>query len=294
MPVVDPAMVTRFRAIPSTGDPSGSTRQPRLGVAARVAEGNTLAWAAVARVPSRLLRRPRDSVRRKVHTVAPRRRRTKVTEVAVSTDPLFEALFRPTSMPPAIASAAPVRASGTRSRAGNAMNRTRAALLDGARRAVEASGTKITMAQVAAAAGVAKATLYNHFRTREAVLSALLVDEVRSLVERHASEPLPSALAGAAGDLSAHRLLRTLSLLEPATLVALARVDCARPAWQSGREAVREVLTAAGHDGADLVLRWLASFIVNPARPEAIAADLEILLAALPTARPATQSAQAC
>ncbi|MGH8859636.1 MAG: TetR family transcriptional regulator, partial [Jatrophihabitantaceae bacterium] len=100
-------------------------------------------------------------------------------------DPLFDTLFRSTARPaapPAIASAAPVRETGTRSRAGNAMNRTRGALLDGARRAVETSGTKITMAQVAAAAGVAKATLYNHFHTREAVLDALLLDEVAVLV----------------------------------------------------------------------------------------------------------------
>ena len=32
------------------------------------------------------------------------------------------------------------------------------------------TGTKITMSQIAANAGVAKATLYNHFRTRDAVL----------------------------------------------------------------------------------------------------------------------------
>jgi AcrR family transcriptional regulator len=212
----------------------------------------------------------------------------------VSTDPLFEALFRPTAVPPPpIASAAPVRAAGTRTRAGNAMNRTRAALLEGARRAVEATGTKITMAQVASAAGVAKATLYNHFRTREAVLSALLVDEVRALVERHSEQPLPSALAGAAGDVSGHRLLRTLSLVEPATLVALARVDPSNAAWQSARTAVCELLTAAGYGGADLVLRWLASFIVNPARPEAIAADLEILLASLPAVPATAASAQA-
>jgi len=41
-------------------------------------------------------------------------------------DPLFDTLFRPTTVSPAIASAAPVREAGTRSRAGNAMNRTRA------------------------------------------------------------------------------------------------------------------------------------------------------------------------
>src|SRR6478752_7215591 len=101
-------------------------------------------------------------------------------------DPLFDTLFRSTvipAVPPPIASAAPVREAGTRSRAGNAMNRTRAALLDGARRAVEVSGTKITMAQVAASAGVAKATLYNHFRTREAVLSAVLLDQVRRIAD---------------------------------------------------------------------------------------------------------------
>jgi AcrR family transcriptional regulator len=162
------------------------------------------------------------------------------------------------------------------------MSRTRAALLDGARRAVEASGTKITMAQVAAAAGVAKATLYNHFRTRDAVLAALLVDEVRSLIDRHCSEPLAAALAGAANDLSGHRLLRTLALVEPGTLVGLARTDPGRPAWQLAREGVGELLGASGYGGADLVLRWLASFVVNPARPEAVAADLALLLASLP------------
>src|SRR6266487_1406018 len=111
-----------------------------------------------------------------------------------SSDPLFDTLFRPTAPSPQMASAAPVRPAGTRSRAGNAMNRTRAALLEGARRAVEVNGTKITMGQVAAGAGVAKATLYNHFRTREAVLSALLADEVSRLVDQAAGHQLAEAL----------------------------------------------------------------------------------------------------
>src|SRR6266516_3416813 len=124
-----------------------------------------------------------------------------------SSDPLFDTLFRPTASSPQLASAAPVRAAGTRSRAGNAMNRTRAALLDGARRAVEAHGTKITMAQVAGGAGVAKATLYNHFRTREAVLSALLADEVSGLVDTLLDRPVEEALAAAASSLSENPML---------------------------------------------------------------------------------------
>src|ERR1700761_4616881 len=143
-------------------------------------------------------------------------------------DPLFDTLFRSTTRPAgpaAIASAPPVRMVGTRTRAGNAMNRTRAALLDGARRAVEMSGTKITMAQVAAAAGVAKATLYNHFRTREAVLDGLLAFEVEALVDEFSSLPIAEALGGAAAALSHHPLRGALARVEPQTLAGIARID---------------------------------------------------------------------
>ncbi|PZS33983.1 MAG: TetR family transcriptional regulator [Pseudonocardiales bacterium] len=201
-------------------------------------------------------------------------------------DPLFDTLFRSTTIAPSIASAAPVRAAGTRSRAGNAMNRTRAALLDGARLSVEASGTKITMAQVAAAAGVAKATLYNHFRTREAVLSALLSAEVSKLVDSVAGQPLATALAGAADALSRHPSVRTLGRIEPATLAALGCIDVTAESWHSAREAVRSALRAENRGGTDTVLRWLASYLITPGSPTSIAADLCVVLAGLPAASP--------
>ena len=200
-------------------------------------------------------------------------------------DPLFDTLFRPTALParaPALASAAPRRETGTHTRAGNAMSRTRAALLDGARRAVEVSGTKITMAQVAAAAGVAKATLYNHFRTREAVLDALLLDEVARVVERSAALPLADALATAANSLSDSPLLRTLSRIEPAIVAALGRIDRTAPGWQQARGAVETALAAEGQAGVEFVLRWLASFLITPARPSSIRDDVAMLVAALP------------
>lgn len=199
-------------------------------------------------------------------------------------DPLFDTLFRPTTMSPELASAAPVRAAGTRSRAGNAMNRTRAALLDGARRAVEVSGTKITMAQVAAAAGVAKATLYNHFRTREAVLSALLVDEVTKLADTCAGLPLEEALGTAASAVARHPVLCALARLEPATLAALARVDPSADGWRLAHEAVAAGLAKASRGGTDFLLRWLASYVVTPATSAAVAADVAVVLAGLPAA----------
>ncbi len=140
-------------------------------------------------------------------------------------NPLFDTLFRPTTSSPIAASAAPVRVKGTHSRAGNAMNRTRAALLSGAARAVAASGTKITMAQVAAAAGVAKATLYNHFRTREAVLAALVVQQVDALIDDQAGKPLGAALVDAATAISGHPVRAGLAAVEPAVLAAVGRID---------------------------------------------------------------------
>jgi AcrR family transcriptional regulator len=197
-------------------------------------------------------------------------------------DPLFDTLFRPTTVSPLIASAAPVREKGTHTRAGNAMNRTRAALLAGAARAVEVSGTKITMAQVAAAAGVAKATLYNHFRTREAVLAALLVDQVDAIVDAQADKPLDTALAGAATAIATHPVRRGLARVEPAVLAALAVIDDSAAGWQHARAAVAAALAAESRAGVDTVLRWLASFLFSEAEPEAIARDVAVLLAGLP------------
>src|SRR5437763_801411 len=82
------------------------------------------------------------------------------------------------------AAAAPVRERGVHSRAGNAMQRTRAAVIEGAVRAVEKHGArKTTMSDIAMLAGIAKGTLYNHFRTKEAVYAAAAEAGVRSLAQ---------------------------------------------------------------------------------------------------------------
>jgi AcrR family transcriptional regulator len=198
------------------------------------------------------------------------------------TNPLFDTLFRPTTLSATIASAPPVREKGTRTRAGNAMNRTRAALLAGAARAVEVSGTKITMAQVAAAAGVAKATLYNHFRTREAVLAALVVHQVDAIVDEQAGKPLRVALVDAATAISTHPVRRGLAQVEPAVLAELGRIDATAEGWRHARDAVVAMLRAESRGGAELVLRWLASYLLTPAKRDAITRDAAALIDGLP------------
>jgi len=209
-------------------------------------------------------------------------------------DPLYDALFRPTtvsSLSSVAASAAPVRQKGTHSRAGNAMNRTRAALLAGAARAVAVSGTKITMAQVAGAAGVAKATLYNHFRTRDAVLAALVLHQVDEIIDAQAGKPLGTALVDAATSIAENPVRRGLVHVEPAVLAAVGRIDDAAPGWQHARAAVGAALAAESRDGVDTVLRWLASYLLTEAGPESIAHDVAVLLAGLPVIEQSTAPA---
>ena len=183
-------------------------------------------------------------------------------------------------------SAAPVREAGVHSRAGNAMQRTRAALLDGAVRAVEKHGARrATMADIATLAGVAKGTLYNHFRTKEAVYSATVEAALRSLAEECravAAEDLGEALGLAADRIGGHPALRRIAADEPGVLAGLLAVGD-DGVWATARSAVADVLVAADVSAepatVDLVVRWLVSFVATPghhaeAQAAAIAAAL--------------------
>lgn len=171
---------------------------------------------------------------------------------------------------------APVREPGTRIRSGNAMGRTRAALLQATAECVERYGVRrTTMVDVAARSGVAKATLYNHFRTKDDVLAALVDSSVSALVAaalRTAGARGPvCALAEAAEALSACGPLRTAVTGEPGRIAPLLLPGPGR-SWQVARDGVRAVLAAgriqAGPAEVDQVLRWLVSHVAWPATRE--------------------------
>jgi AcrR family transcriptional regulator len=149
------------------------------------------------------------------------------------------------------------------------------------------------MSQVAAHSGVAKATLYNHFRTRDAVLAALLIHEVDNLIERVDGEPLERGLIDAACRISAHPLLRVLANAEPATLAALAHVDVRIEGWRRVHEAIEAALRRAGLGGASVVMRWLASYLMTPANEDSIIADARIVVAGLPVRAESQRQADA-
>ena len=169
------------------------------------------------------------------------------------------------------------------------MSRARAGILSGAASCVARYGTrKTTMGDIAREGGVAKATLYNHFRTKDDVLAALVAAQVEDLVERLddvAGQPgtvvsLTGALAAAATFVSEHPVLRHLAVAEPSLVAALITPGTGEP-WQRAREVARDRLSlaqAAGtlhprHDTESLVdaaLRWTVSHALWPASARSI------------------------
>jgi AcrR family transcriptional regulator len=163
------------------------------------------------------------------------------------------------------------------------MARTRAGLLDGARRAVAARGSRrTTMNDIAAESGVAKATLYNHFRAKDDVWAALVEAEVRTIAAECAALDLVDALAHAAGRLSEHAALRRVAETEPAALAGLLSRRPPAAGWHAAEEVVRARLAVEGLAGDELVLRWLVSHLAMPATAPALRAAAEALARGLP------------
>jgi AcrR family transcriptional regulator len=200
----------------------------------------------------------------------------------------------PDPAPSGGASAAPRPTAGTRARAGNAMARTRSAVLAGALRAVERSGTRrTTMSEVAALGGVAKATVYNHFRTKADVLAGLVESEVEALgaecvqrAEQSAGrDGLADAVEHAAVRISEHRALRSVVSSEPEVLAGLL-VPGDAGAWVLARAATATVLRATGRAdepvSIDTVLRVVASHAAWPSGRAAAGAVAEALARGLP------------
>ena len=163
---------------------------------------------------------------------------------------------------------------GSHSRAGNAMERSRKALLAGAREAITKNGLSATsMVDVADFGRVARATLYNHFRSKEELWQALIFDEVESASALfRAQTTFESSLSALASSIGANPMLRTIARDDPATLVALIRVN-EDPIWKeiyrrfSLLAKERKVTDLAT---VDLAFRWLISQVAYPLAPDLV------------------------
>jgi AcrR family transcriptional regulator len=190
----------------------------------------------------------------------------------------------PVPVPPPAPAPEPEARGASRVRSGNGMARSRACILSGAAKCIARYGTrKTTMGDITREGGIAKGTLYNHFRRKADVYAALLADEVDDLLSQVAALPAPGgsaesvveALAYAAEWLSEHPVLCALRDREPEVAARLARPDEGE-LWQAVRQAALQRVSLAVAAGAlhpqtdpavavDTLLRWAVSHVTWPA-----------------------------
>ena len=171
------------------------------------------------------------------------------------------------------------------------MGRTRIAALDGARRVLAEHGLrKATMGDVAGRGGLAKATLYNHFRTKDDLVAGLVADDVAELgadCRDLAADDLAVALTRAADAVATHPVLVGMRVVEPTALLPAAAPGTGA-GWDVVRAEVALVLDAAdrsqGAEQVDLVCRWLASHVSAPGTQDSRAAQARAVASSIPAA----------
>jgi AcrR family transcriptional regulator len=159
------------------------------------------------------------------------------------------------------------------------VSRTRTELLRGAAVAFARAGLRATtMQSIAAAAGVAKATLYNHFRKKDDVVRELLAAELGRLAGATAALPPVEALVLLADEVADHPVLRRIAVTDPVALVELLTADRAR--WAGVVELLATALRAEP-DAAEAAGRWLLGLVLQPADPPARRRQARLLAPAL-------------
>jgi AcrR family transcriptional regulator len=146
------------------------------------------------------------------------------------------------------------------------------------------------MGDIAVRGGLAKATLYNHFRTKDEVIAALVADDLAELADDCrdlARDDLAVALTRAADAVAGHTVLSALRTVEPTALLAVV-VPGDGPSWDAVRTRTSEVLDTAGRasgaEQVDLVLRWLASHALAPGSQASRSSQARTLASGLPAA----------
>ena len=153
--------------------------------------------------------------------------------------------------------------------------RTRSAILEATKNLIALHGLQVTsMIEIADTAEVSRATLYNHFRSKESVMQALLEFEIDRILECADSESSPAhALARISIEISTDPALATMRLNDPALLTQLLSAGT-DPLWQQVHASLVQMLQSTVQ--VELALRWLIGQVFAPLTPEqsAVAADV--------------------
>jgi len=132
------------------------------------------------------------------------------------------------------------------------------------------------MIDIADASEVSRATLYNHFRDKNAVLEALISSEVERLVAIASQAGTPAdALESLSREISADTALASMRIHDAQFLIAIMS-HAESPLYLTLARCIFEATKSEA--GTGLAMRWLLGQIMQPITPKQSREQAELLV----------------
>lgn len=149
----------------------------------------------------------------------------------------------------------------------SAHRRTEAAILEGTKNLIARKGISgLSMIEIADHSEVSRATLYNHYRDKDAVLSALVASEVQRLAELAKNAGTPAdALESLSQSISTDPALAAMRIYDADVLVA-AMTNTASEHYIT----IAQIIFGATESkaGTGIAMRWLLGQVMQPITAE--------------------------
>ena len=149
----------------------------------------------------------------------------------------------------------------------SAHRRTEAAILEGTKDLISRKGISgLSMIEIADHSEVSRATLYNHYRDKDAVLSALVASEVERLAELAKNAGTPAdALESLSQSISTDPALAAMRIYDADVLVA-AMTNTASEHYIT----IAQIIFGATESkpGTGIAMRWLLGQVMQPITAE--------------------------
>ena len=149
----------------------------------------------------------------------------------------------------------------------SAHRRTEAAILEGTKDLISRKGISgLSMIEIADHSEVSRATLYNHYRDKDAVLSALVATEVQRLAELAKNAGTPAdALESLSQSISTDPALAAMRIYDADVLVA-AMTNTASEHYIT----IAQIIFGATESkaGTGIAMRWLLGQVMQPITAE--------------------------
>ena len=160
---------------------------------------------------------------------------------------------------------------------GGIHRRTESAILEGTKNLIALHGiSNISMIEIADASEVSRATLYNHYRDKNAVLHALIAAEVERLVELASRAGTPAdALETLSIEISTDTALASMRKHDQGSLIAI-MTHAENPLYLVLATCIYEATKSEA--GTGLAMRWLLGQVMQPISAKQSLEQAELLV----------------